>query len=114
MSTMELRLEDGVHILTLTNGANDNMLSLDVLKEYLAVFDEVELYRGNTALMITCEHEKTWCNGINLPWMMQLPAEGVKEFMITLEDVLYRLAKLNMPTIGCINGNVYAGGAILA
>ena len=114
MSTMDLRVEDGIHILTLTNGDNDNTFTLDVLKEYLAAFDEIENYKGNTALVVTCEHEKTWSNGINLPWMTALKGDDFKEFVDTLEDVFYRLAMLNVPTIGCINGNCYAGGAILA
>ena len=54
MATMDLRVEDGIHILTLTNGDNDNTFTLDVLKEYLAAFDEIESYKGNTALVIIC------------------------------------------------------------
>ena len=114
MSTMNLRLEDNIHILTLTNGDNENSFTLEVLKEYLAVFDEVEAYAGNTALVVTSDHEKTWSNGINLPWMMSLKGDELKNFVETLEEVFYRLAMLNMPTIGCITGNCYAGGAILA
>ncbi|OUS23593.1 hypothetical protein A9Q99_26445 [Gammaproteobacteria bacterium 45_16_T64] len=114
MSTMDLRLEGNVHILTLTNSENDNTFTLDVLNEYLAALDEVESYKGNTALVVTCEHEKTWSNGINLPWMTSQSADDVKIFVNTLEEVFYRVAMLNAPTIACINGNCYAGGAILA
>ena len=46
--------------------------------------------------------------------MTALQGDDFKEFVDTLEEVFYRLAMLNLPTIGCINGNCYAGGAILA
>lgn len=114
MATMNLTLEDGIHILTLTNGDNENAFTLDVLQEYLAAFDQAEQYVGNTALVITSDHPKTWSNGINLPWMMAQKGDDFKKFVDTLEEVFYRLALLNMPTVGCITGNCYAGGAILA
>jgi len=111
---MTLELKDNVHVLTLTNTEQENMFTQDVLNEYLTAFDEVESYQGNTALMITCEHEKTFCNGINLQWGLSQSEAIAKTFIKTLETVLYRLAMLNAPSVCCINGNAYAGGAILA
>ncbi len=113
MATMKLELKEGVHVLTLTEGANDNKFNLDVMKEYIAAFDEVESYKGNTALMITCEHEKTFTTGIDLAWMMSQSPEGVLEFRKALETMLYRLCMLNAPVLGCINGNAYAGVALI-
>ena len=113
MATMDLRLQEGVHILTLTNAENDNQFTLDVLKEYITAFDEVAAYEGNTALVITCEHDKTWTTGINLEWLMQQGPDAVNEFRVTLEAMMYQLAMLNAPTLACINGNAYAGGALL-
>ena len=113
MATMDLELTQRVHVLTLTNGANDNKFNLDVMKEYLAAIDEVENAKGNTALMITCEHEKTWTTGIDLNWMLAQGPDGIEEFKVSLETMLYRLAMLNAPTLACINGNAYAGGALL-
>ncbi len=114
MSTMKLEVKDGIHVLTLTNNDNENRFNQEVMEEYLAAFDEVEAYEGNTALLITCEHEKTFSTGIDLNWLMNVDAEVQGKFVATLEDVLDRLALLNAPTVMCLNGNVYAGGAIFA
>ena len=114
MSTMSLAVQDGIHVLTLTNNANENKLNLDVMHEYLAALDAVEAYEGNTALLITCEHEKTFSTGIDLEWLIQCNEQQRDEFVKTLEIVLYRLAMLNAPSVVCLNGNAYAGGAILA
>lgn len=114
MPTMTLDINDRLHILTLTNDDNENTITLDVLNEYLAAFDRVEQYEGNTALLITCIHQKTFSTGINLVWLTAQTKPVRKEFLRTFDTVLYRLALLNAPTVACINGNAYAGGAIIA
>ncbi|MDB2594353.1 enoyl-CoA hydratase/isomerase family protein [Porticoccaceae bacterium] len=116
MTTMNLQLTDGVHILTLTNAENggDNRLTTEVVEEYLAALDIVEQYQGNTALLLTCSHEKTFCTGINLDWLLPLNDADRREFTAAFETLLCRLALLSAPTVACINGNAYAGGAIVA
>lgn len=113
MATMKLELKEGVHILTLTEGDTENKLNQDVIEEYLQRLDEVEKYEGNTALMICCEHEKTMSTGINLEWLGAQDQDGFVLFVKTLEQLLFRLALLDVPTIAAINGNCYAGGAII-
>jgi len=113
MTTMNLEFKDGVHVLTLTDGDNDNTLSQAVLEEYHGALDRVEAFEGNTALLITCAHEKTFSTGINLPWLLSQTPEKSQLFVETLERLIYRLALLDMPTIAAINGNCYAGAAIM-
>ncbi|HAZ80239.1 MAG TPA: enoyl-CoA hydratase/isomerase family protein [Porticoccaceae bacterium] len=116
MKYMTMDIKQGIHILTLTNvqNGNDNTLTTEVLDEYLQALDEVELYQKNTSLVITCEHEKTFSTGINLDWLNTQSATGKQLFSDKFNLVLCRLALLNVPTVACINGNAYAGGAILA
>lgn len=114
MSTMTLSVQDGVNLLTLTNGENVNGLTLDVVNEYHQNLDQVEATEGNTAFVLYSDDPKTFCNGINLEWLMSCDADTVTKFVTRLEDLFLRVALLNMPTIACLNGNTYAGGAILA
>ncbi len=114
MSTMNLSLQDGVHVLTLNAGDTENKLDLDVVEEYHLHLDTVEAYDGNTAFVLCCEHEKTFSTGINLDWLMGDGLNQIEEFVAKLENLMLRIALLNMPTIVAINGNCYAGGAILA
>lgn len=113
MATMQLSVTEGVQILTLLDGDTENRLNQDVVEEYLANLDKAESYLGNTALMINCEHEKTMSTGIDLEWLGQQDQEGLLKFVKTLEQLLFRLALLDMPTVAAINGNCYAGGAII-
>lgn len=114
MSTMELKLMESVHLLTLTNSANYNALTMDVLDEYLSILDQLERYDGNTSLLISCQDEKTFCNGIDLEWASTLDKKTIRIFTEKLELFCRRLALLNMPTVAAINGNCYAGGALIA
>jgi len=114
MSTMTLEHKDGIHVLTLTNNENENQLTQDVANEYLRALETVEQYKGKTALLITCEDPKTFSTGINLQWLIKQNYDAQKKFVNTLEQVFYRLALLNAPTVICMNGNTYAGSAVLA
>jgi enoyl-CoA hydratase/carnithine racemase len=111
---MELTLENGVHVLTLTNGDNENKLNLDVINEYHKNLDTVESYKGNTALVLTCGHDKTFSTGIDLEWLMDDGIDQAEQFVEQLENLMLRVALLDMATIVGLNGNCYAGGAIFA
>jgi len=112
MTNFKLEQKENVFILTMTN--KDNTFTIDILNELDALIDKVENYKGNTALLITSNYEKTWSTGINLDWYLPLSLEDKEKFKWLMEKVLARIALLDMPTIAAINGNAYAGGAIMA
>jgi Delta3-Delta2-enoyl-CoA isomerase len=114
MSTMQLTREGAVYLLTLTNGELANTLTADVLGEYEAALDELEVATGNAALVLTSSDPKFWCNGINLQWLQTQPPDCFPKLAAMMDRMFLRLALLNMPTIGCITGHAYAGGAVLA
>lgn len=114
MTFMQLDKKGAVFVLTLTNGDKDNTFNPDVLAEYHACLDQIEADRSNASLLIVSSHPKTFCNGIDLPWLMTQDGEGFKDFVQKLENMLLRIAVLDLPVIMAINGNCYAGGAIMA
>lgn len=114
MSYMKLEKKGAVYVLTLTNGEKDNSFNPEVLADYHAQLDRIEDHLDNAALLITSDHPKTFCNGIDLPWLLTQSPEGFQEFVTQLENLLLRIAVLNLPVVAAINGNCYAGGAILA
>lgn len=114
MANYRLEKTENVFILTMTNGENDNTFDNETVPEFIAILDEVEASPGDTALLLTSDHEKTWCNGINLHWMLAQDKEVTSKFVFQLEELFIRVALLNMPTVASITGNAYAGGAITA
>ena len=114
MATLKLARTGDVHVLTLANGERDNTFTMEVLGEWRAALDEVEGSTGDGCLFIRSEHPKTFCNGIDLGWLTAQPAETFGKFITKLENFFIRLALLNLPVVAAINGNAYAGGALLA
>jgi enoyl-CoA hydratase/carnithine racemase len=109
---MELTKEGAVYVLTLTNGANT--LTEDVVGEYNDILDGLETSAENSALILTSSDPKFWCNGINLEWLLKQPHDYFPKFVELLDELFLRFALLPMPTVGCLTGHVYAGGAVLA
>ena len=114
MASMELTKDGSVFVLTLTNGHGANTFTKDVLEEYLEVFDRIEATKENASLVITSNSSKFWCTGINLDWLREQPREYFMEFAKLMDRVYFRAALLNLPTIGCLTGHTFAGGAILS
>ncbi len=78
MATMSLDKQQSIYILTLHNGDHENALNKVVLEEYLEIFDEIERDQNNTSLIIRSDHAKTFCNGLDLAWLMQQSIEEKK------------------------------------
>jgi len=114
MATMELTKEGTVYVLTLINGADANTITEDVVCEYNDVLDELEASEENAALILTSDDPKFWCNGVNLDWIVKQPHDYFPKFVQLLDELFLRFALLPMPTVGCLTGHTYAGGAVLA
>lgn len=114
MSTMDLKREGNVFVLSLTNGAQANTITDDVIAEYNAVLDEIEAAPGNAALVVTSTDPKYWSNGINREWLMTKPPDYLTHVASSLDRLYLRMVLLNMPTVGCLTGHTYAAAAILS
>ncbi|MGK0289203.1 MAG: enoyl-CoA hydratase/carnithine racemase [bacterium] len=115
MSTLELKKEGSVYTLTMNNG--ENSFTKDVVDEHLAILDELEATKENASLVVTGSNPKFWSTGINLEWLLKEAGERPEyfdEFKGILDQLFVRYALLDMPTIACLNGHAFAGGAILA
>lgn len=112
MSFLTLTQQDATFVLTLTHGAAGNVLNDAMLAALHEALDHVERSTDDAALVITSDDAKCFSNGIDLPWLTQQP--DPVGFIKRLEDFYIRLGLLNLPVIAAINGNAYAGGALIA
>ncbi len=114
MATMSLTKEGSVFVLTLTNGAEQNTMTLDWTEEFQATLDEVAGAEGNAALLVTSNDPKFWSNGINLPWLLSQPKDCFPKLAKKLDDLFVRIALLDMPTVACLVGHTFAGAAVMS
>jgi enoyl-CoA hydratase/carnithine racemase len=74
---------------------------------------------GIRTLVIASRHEKIWCAGLDVPWIMEQYKAGsraaVKEFF-TMGNISFYQRLLSMPvvTIAAITGHAFGNGAIMA
>lgn len=114
MPSVQLEKRDNVLLLTLCNGEKGNLFTDEVFREHHKVLDEVEATQENTALLVCSDSDKHWCNGFDLDWLNGLEPDYFDWLGGLLDKIMVRYALLPMPTIGCISGHCFAGGAILA
>ena len=115
MPALELTKQGKVFILNMINGTASNTYTADILAEYHEKLDEVEAAMDdNCALLITSSDPKFWCTGINLEWFAQQPKSYFMEFAGLMDKLFARMAMFPMPTVGCLTGHTFAGGAIFA
>lgn len=115
MSMLEYTLDEKVAVLTMNSG--ENRFNLSFLDEFMDVLDEIEQATDADALVVRSAHEKIFCNGIDLDWLMPFVQAGdfeaVKNFRYKFNAFLRRLLLYPMPAIAAINGHAFAGGAIM-
>ena len=109
MSTVDLRREGPIFVLTMQRG--ENRFDRDFVAELDRALDEVEASSGPAAL-VTTGQEKFYSNGLDLDWMSS-SGQGA-ELLSAVLRLLGRVLALPLPTVAAINGHVFAAGAMLA
>jgi enoyl-CoA hydratase/carnithine racemase len=116
MSVMSLRNEGKVAIISMDNGKNAH--NLEFAQQLLSLMQQVEEDKGNKALILTSSDEKSWSQGIDVPWMMGSIQNGkhddVKEFLHAMDACFTLIMQYPMPVIAAINGHTFGNGSVLA
>jgi enoyl-CoA hydratase/carnithine racemase len=116
MALIDYRLEDDVALVTLQDG--ENRFNPPFLDAFLAALDEIETRTAARTLVVVSSHEKIWCNGIDLEWLVPILQRGdldaAKAFFRHLNRLLLRLLTFPALTVAAITGHAFAGGAIMA
>jgi enoyl-CoA hydratase/carnithine racemase len=68
MNAFEVTREDTVAVVTMTSG--ENRLNPLFLKDFLKTLDQVEKEARIKTLVVRSAHEKIFCNGIDLEWLV--------------------------------------------
>ena len=79
MSRVEYTLDEKVAIITMNDG--ENRFNLAFLDSFLTVLDEIENDTDANSLIVTSAHEKIFCNGIDLDWLVPF----IKKMIWTLQ-----------------------------
>ena len=116
MSLMSLRNDGKVAIISMDNGKNAH--NLEFAQQLLGLLKQAEEDKSNKALILASSDEKSWSQGIDVPWMMGSIQSGkhddVKEFLHTMDACFTLIMEYPMPVIAAINGHTFGNGSVLA
>ncbi|HIJ58909.1 MAG TPA: enoyl-CoA hydratase/isomerase family protein [Deltaproteobacteria bacterium] len=116
MSAVEYELDEKVAVVTMNEG--ENRFNPSFLSSFMGTLDEIEKETDANALVVTSSHEKIFCNGIDLDWLVPFIQTGDRDtavsFFYTLNKLFKRILLYPMPAIAAISGHAFAGGAIMS
>ena len=116
MSIMNWTKNEGVAIITLTNGENrQNLVFSQTLNTML---DEIVADASVNALIITSSDEKNFSQGIDVEWILgrlqNNDRKPVEDFILGMNEVFKKLITMPIPAIAAINGHAFGNGSILS
>jgi Delta3-Delta2-enoyl-CoA isomerase len=114
MAALDLKKDGSVFVVTMCDQEGANTYTDKVINEHHRVLEEIEASTGPGAVVLTSSHPKSWTQGIDLQWLVTKPPEYFPQFKDLMDGFLIRWALLGLPTVACLTGHTYAGGAILA
>ncbi|HEY1263268.1 MAG TPA: enoyl-CoA hydratase-related protein [Terriglobales bacterium] len=113
--TLKLTSEDNIATVTLNRPEKRNALSVQLVDELLAAFDEVE--RSTAQVLILTGSGKAFCSGMDLEGLKSLVGktheENVKDSQRAAQ-LFRRVYDFPLPTIAAVNGAAIAGGTAMA
>ncbi len=116
MAAIEYELDEKVAIVTMNDG--ENRFNPSFLNSFIETLDEIEKETDANALVVTSAHEKIFCNGIDLDWLVPFVQKGDQEtagsFFYLMNRLFKRILLYPMPAIAAISGHAFAGGAIMS
>ncbi len=113
MEWIDIGMDESVAVVTLRHG-DENRFSGPFTKELLEMLSGLESDADVKAAVITGGHEKFFCNGLDLEWMMKQDQDSLTGFLHDCTMVLKSTALFGKPLVGAINGHTFGLGTIWA
>jgi enoyl-CoA hydratase/carnithine racemase len=96
----------------------ENRHNLEFGRAMLKVLKEIKDDKSVTAVILASDDPKSWCQGVDVNWIMAQFAEknfdDIKAFMYVMNDVFKEILLFPVPVIAAISGHTFGNGAILA
>ena len=111
MEWIKVEVTEGAALAVLDH-KSENRLSGPFTAELRAMLSELAADSAVKSAVVTGGHEKFFCNGLDLEWMMQQSPSALEEFLLEVTRLLKDTALFPKPLIGAINGHAFGLGCI--
>jgi enoyl-CoA hydratase len=106
--------EDGIAVIKFNRPKALNAINPDVLHELNSALSEIEEDPSIKVLVLTGEGEKAFVAGADISHMVNLTPLQAREFSRAGHAAFFRLERLPVPVIACVNGFALGGGSEIA
>lgn len=113
MEHVRLEASGGTAVITLQRD-KVNALNHALLKELDAAVAQVAADSSLAALVLTSDRPRFFSPGFDVAEVFQYQRPEIAAFLGTFGQLMDRLMWLEKPTLAALNGQTYAGGALLA
>jgi enoyl-CoA hydratase len=107
-------VEGNIAVLKFNRPKALNAVNPDVFVEMNDALDKIIIDKTIKVLILTGEGDKSFVAGADISHMINLSPLQLKEFSRIGQDLLFRLEKLPVPVIACVNGFALGGGCEIA
>jgi len=114
MSLLTISKSDGICIVKINRPEKLNAMNIDVAKELITTFDELDKDDGVKVIILTGEGDKAFSAGADIEYMSKISADESVEYAKLGQLVTSTVELVKQPTIAAINGFALGGGCELA
>lgn len=113
--TLVFEKKDRIAYLTLNRPDQRNAVTIEMWNMLGKYWDMVNEDDGIRVVIITGAGDKVFCAGMDLKEAARLRKEGTENILKLVDDpFMQKMRKVKKPIIAAINGNVFAGGFLIA
>ncbi len=107
-------VEDNIALLKFNRPKALNAINPEVFLEVNEALNEIENNANIKVLVLTGEGDKAFVAGADIKHMSELNPLQAKKFSRDGQDLLFRIERLHVPVIACVNGFALGGGCEIA
>lgn len=114
MEYVSVSYENSIALITLNRPSAANALSIDLLKEYIAVLSDLEQQTQISVVILTGAGEKAFCAGADLKERKGMSISETKDTVALIGQAVQLTENIKQPVIAMLNGVAFGGGLELA
>jgi 3-hydroxypropionyl-coenzyme A dehydratase len=114
MSMITTSKDEGVCIVKINRPTKLNAMNIDVAREIISTFQQLDKDDGVKVIVLTGEGDKAFSAGADIEYMSKISADESEVYAKLGQEVTATVENVSKPTIAAVNGFALGGGCEVA